>query len=90
MLKPSWSRRTAVALVIGAAAFSALAMLAEPASAQGSWCAEYSGRNAGTNCGFYSLSQCRATVRGVGGYCRPSSYAYGYARPHRHYRHRYY
>jgi hypothetical protein len=41
---------------------------ATPASAQGAWCAEYSGKG-GTNCGFYTLDQCRAAVSGVGGTC---------------------
>ena len=35
------------------------------------WCAVYSGRGGGggTNCGFVTLAQCRATVSGVGGVC---------------------
>jgi hypothetical protein len=49
---------------------------ANPASAQGAWCAEYGGRDGGaTNCGFYTLQQCRWAISGVGGYCRPNSWA---------------
>ena len=34
------------------------------------WCAMYSGDGGGgTNCGFLTLEQCRATVSGVGGFC---------------------
>jgi hypothetical protein len=35
------------------------------------WCAQYSGGRfgGGTNCGFYTLEQCRATVSGIGGFC---------------------
>jgi hypothetical protein len=35
------------------------------------WCAQYSGGRAGggTNCGFFTLEQCRATVSGIGGFC---------------------
>ena len=37
------------------------------------WCAEYTGNwGASTNCGFNTQEQCMATVRGVGGYCRPN------------------
>jgi hypothetical protein len=54
-------------------AISVLAVLAsvQPGSAEViyPWCAQYSGRAGGTNCGFVSYEQCRATVSGVGGYC---------------------
>jgi Protein of unknown function (DUF3551) len=36
------------------------------------WCAEYSDGDSGlggTNCGFLTLEQCRATVSGIGGFC---------------------
>jgi hypothetical protein len=35
------------------------------------WCAQYGGRGGGggTNCGFFTLEQCRATVSGIGGFC---------------------
>jgi hypothetical protein len=34
------------------------------------WCAEYSMRGGATNCYFMTEEQCKATVSGVGGYCR--------------------
>jgi hypothetical protein len=36
------------------------------------WCAQYMGGKLGgaTNCYFVTLEQCRASVSGVGGYCR--------------------
>lgn len=39
------------------------------ASDESAWCAYYGGRNSSTNCGFYSLAQCRAAISGVGGTC---------------------
>jgi len=35
------------------------------------WCAQYSGDDgdSGTNCGFSTLAQCRATISGIGGLC---------------------
>jgi hypothetical protein len=40
------------------------------AQAAGSWCAFY---DASTyNCGFHSFEQCRETVLGAGGWCRPN------------------
>jgi hypothetical protein len=39
------------------------------------WCAQYSGRSGGaTNCGFFTLAQCRATVSGIGGFCVPNQF----------------
>ena len=59
------------ALTLGAVLFSAT--LAAPARADidYAWCAEYSGNDGpmGTNCGFSTLAQCRATISGIGGDC---------------------
>jgi hypothetical protein len=56
-LRPGFSRRTTVAYLTGA-------------QAAGSWCAFY---DASTyNCGFHSFEQCRETVLGAGGWCRPN------------------
>lgn len=59
------------AITLGAAA--TIATFAAPARAeiQYPWCAEYSGDDGsgGTNCGFTTLAQCRATVSGIGGWC---------------------
>jgi Protein of unknown function (DUF3551) len=39
------------------------------------WCAQYSaGGGGGTNCGFFTIEQCRATVSGVGGFCVPNQF----------------
>ena len=64
------------AIVIGALTLGALllsATLAAPARAdiEYAWCAEYSGNDGpmGTNCGFSTLAQCRATISGIGGDC---------------------
>jgi uncharacterized protein DUF3551 len=43
------------------------------------WCAVYSGDDAGggTNCGFATIEQCRATVTGIGGFCEPNQFYTG-------------
>ena len=33
------------------------------------WCAYYSGKFGGTNCGFTTFQQCLDTVSGIGGFC---------------------
>jgi len=39
------------------------------------WCAVYGGRgDGGTNCGFLTIEQCRATVSGIGGFCTPNQF----------------
>jgi Protein of unknown function (DUF3551) len=70
--------RTALRAMLGLAAVVTIGALdATPANAQGAWCAQYSGKGGGaTNCGFYTLEQCRWAVSGVGGFCSPSPYAF--------------
>ena len=42
------------------------------------WCAVYSGdMGGGTNCGFHTIEQCRATVHGIGGFCDPNPFYTG-------------
>jgi hypothetical protein len=69
------------ALALGAVMTIGLIDAATPASAQGAWCANYSGRSGSTNCGFYTFAQCRAAVSGVGGFCSPSPYVTYVDRP---------
>jgi len=40
------------------------------------WCAQYSGGRGGgaTNCGFFTLEQCRATVSGGASFCVPNQF----------------
>jgi uncharacterized protein DUF3551 len=40
------------------------------------WCAVYGGgsQGGGTNCGFITLEQCRATISGMGGWCQPNQF----------------
>ena len=45
------------------------------ARADGPWCAYYS--RGGTNCGFHTYAQCRASVSGVGGSCQPNPFFQG-------------
>jgi hypothetical protein len=39
---------------------------------EGAWCAYAGGRDDYQDCGYYTLQQCVASVRGVGGACRPN------------------
>jgi len=39
------------------------------------WCAQYGGMAGGaTNCGFFTIEQCRETVSGIGGFCVPNQF----------------
>ena len=50
-------------------------VLAATDAAAASFCAFYGGRKGGSeNCGFSSMEQCLAQVRGVGGWCRPNPF----------------
>lgn len=40
------------------------------------WCAAY-GTPGGTNCGFVTIGQCRATISGMGGFCEPNQFYTG-------------
>jgi Protein of unknown function (DUF3551) len=72
-------RRTTSALFIVAAIASSFALIT-PARAeiQYPWCAVYGmGGDLGTNCGFSTIEQCRATVSGIGGWCEPNQFYKG-------------
>ena len=45
------------------------------------WCAQYSGADSGggRNCSFSTLEQCRAMIRGMGGFCEPNLFYPGSA-----------
>jgi Protein of unknown function (DUF3551) len=56
-------------LAVGVAA--GMTVLAGGARAQNyPWCAYYGGGEWGTNCGFSTYEQCRATVSGMSGSCQ--------------------
>jgi len=56
-------------------AFAALSLSGTGArAADGTWCAFYGTDLTGTNCSFNSLEQCRGTLVGLGGFCRPNPY----------------
>src|SRR5262249_8735935 len=66
--------RTIILVSLALAATSLTTTVADA----GAWCATY--RWGGTNCGYSSSDQCWATVRGIGGSCRPNPFpgrAYG-------------
>ena len=68
--------RIILAVTLGAAALA----WAAPASAREyAWCADYGSRrgHTATNCGFDTIEQCRATVFGIGGSCRPNGFYQG-------------
>ena len=65
-------RNTLIAGLVMAGLAAAVAVAAGPAAADPyKWCAVYdSGEDGGgTNCGFVTLEQCRATISGMGGFC---------------------
>jgi hypothetical protein len=66
--------------------FAALFLSAVGAHADGTWCAHYGGRSGGTNCGFYSFSQCMAALSGNGGMCQRNPFSAYAADPQRRYR----
>lgn len=58
--------------LFGLTAVSASLLLAPTASkaVEYPWCAQYGGEDGGgTNCGFSTIEQCRATIAGMGGFC---------------------
>jgi Protein of unknown function (DUF3551) len=64
-------------IVLAAIALAGTSLTSTFANA-GSWCGTY--RLSSTNCGFSSSEECLATVRGLGGFCRPNPFpgtAYG-------------
>ena len=62
--------------VLAALAFAP--MLVTPAKADPyRWCAEYAGTGGSSSCYFVTLEQCRASVSGIGGYCRPNGFYNG-------------
>jgi uncharacterized protein DUF3551 len=63
-------------LLIVVGVFAAIVCIEKPAEAQrGGWCAYYNYAFGGQKiCGFVTLQQCLADVRGVGGNCSPSPY----------------
>jgi len=67
-------------LVFVLAVLATTLCIEKPADAQsGGWCAYLDYDHGGSrNCGFATLQQCLADVRGVGGNCSPSPY---YERP---------
>jgi hypothetical protein len=68
------SMRTIVLVLLAPAVISLTSTDADA----GSWCASY--RRGVSNCSYSSFEQCRATVLGLGGFCRPNPFpgtAYG-------------
>ena len=63
-------RVLSVALVVAAGTFADTAK-ADPYR----WCAELTiNRGGASNCYFHTLEQCRATVSGIGGFCRLNTF----------------
>jgi hypothetical protein len=74
-LADAFGLATLVALGLGASAQSSTAMVLYP------WCAHYSGRLGGSNCGFTSFRQCLATLAGNGGFCDANPWYQPYPPP---------
>jgi hypothetical protein len=69
-------------IAIASLMFATLSILPDGAQAA-PWCAQYGGRNGGTNCGFYSFQQCEAARWGNGGFCYQNSFETPYYRRYR-------
>jgi hypothetical protein len=64
-----------------------MSVIGAPAHAQNyPWCAYYSGKGGGTNCGFTTFEQCLTNVSGIGGFCEPNTLYQPPAGPRRNYR----
>jgi hypothetical protein len=59
------------AIILVLIALAAISWSSTPVDA-GTWCATY--RWGAVNCGYSSSEQCWATVRGIGGFCRPNPF----------------
>ena len=66
-------------LVAGAVLAVMPLVVAAPAAADPyKWCAVYGGQDGGgSNCGFLTLEECRATISGMGGMCQPNQFYTG-------------
>ena len=63
-------------LIIAVGLVTTLLLITGPAAADSSrWCAVE--RTGGTNCGFTTFEQCRATISGIGGFCQPNQFYTG-------------
>ena len=60
-------------MILAMLAFTVLGVAMAPDSANAEitypWCAQYGTRGGARNCGFSTWEQCRAAIRGNGGYC---------------------
>jgi Protein of unknown function (DUF3551) len=65
----------ALTLTMTASARPTAAMVIYP------WCADYSGRMGGENCGFTSFAQCLLTRAGNGGFCKQNPWYQPYPPP---------
>jgi Protein of unknown function (DUF3551) len=72
--------RIRILAVATAAALVGLCASVEDAGARDyPYCAMRGGRGSYESCGYLTLAQCLATVRGSGGYCQPNPRFVGYS-----------
>ena len=65
-------------LAVAAGFATSLFFIVGPATADPyKWCAVYGNGYGGSNCGFVTIEQCRATVSGIGGFCEPNQFYTG-------------
>ena len=64
----------------GLLALGAFALIGSAKADPYRWCAQYgNSEDAGTNCYFVTLEQCRAAISGNGGFCTPNGFYNGSA-----------
>jgi len=71
------------ALPLAAITLVASALSGIQPAASGTWCAQLNVPPGAVQCSFFSLEQCQATVRGIGGFCAPNAFASGSIREQR-------
>ncbi len=68
--RPKRMRRVGILAAVVVAAASMLVTVGAASADPYKWCAVDSS-GGGTNCGFVTIEQCRATISGQGGFCEP-------------------
>jgi len=71
--------KTLLGVTVVVAAASMLVTVGVASADPYKWCAVYGGgeNGGGSNCGFITIEQCRATISGMGGFCEPNQFYTG-------------
>jgi hypothetical protein len=67
-------RAPRLSLLLPAIAFAVMTIGTQADAQNYPWCSNFADGFGGTNCGFTTLEQCRATVNGSGGFCQENDW----------------